>query len=67
MNLLSFMQSLIDSPTITNFDEVVKAILKSKYSNSDKLEMISEISLGKNESYGLCKAETFMEAFNSRY
>jgi len=66
MNLLSFMQYLIDCPTITNLNEIVKAILTSKYSDSDKLEMTSAV-VNNHGKFGLCKDETFMEAFNSRY
>jgi len=66
MNLLSYMQYLIDCPTITNLKDIVEDILKSKFSDSDKLEMISSIVQNRGK-FGLCNDETFMEAFNARY
>jgi len=66
MNLLSYMQYLIDCPNITNLNEIVSDISRSEFSDSDKIEMLSEV-VGKNHIWGLCNDETFTEAFNARY
>lgn len=66
MNALSYLYFLIDCPTVTNVKEAIKEVLKSEFTKDTKLEMIYTIIHHKG-SFGICKDESFIEAFNMRY